>query len=119
MATPPATERRQHTRIALVAQLRLRVGGEVVSLPVINLSAGGVLIDAGGTHGEATIGDAVTVLLADHDGAAPFAITGKIVRIDRRGDGTVGGLAVMWTSADAQAQTGLARLLDRWKGHGP
>ena len=112
---PPGAERRQHARFELLAQVELRIGGEVSLLPVVNLSAGGVLVDASGDHGDLPLGAEVKVFLAAYTGAAPFSIEGKIVRIDRRPDGVVGALAVMWTSADAAAQAGLTKLLERLK----
>jgi pyridoxal biosynthesis lyase PdxS len=112
---PPGAERRQHTRFELMAQIELSLGGEVTILPVINMSAGGVLVDASGAAVMVVVGEQVKVFLSPDERTAPFAIAGKIVRIDRHADGEIGGLAVMWTSADAIAQAGLTRLLDRLK----
>ena len=106
---PPGAERRRFERYELLAQVQLHHHGEVAVLPVVNISAGGVLMRV--EHGEIEIAldETVTVFLEVTELAEPiaFAMDATVVRII---DGK--SIAVMWTSTNAGAVTQLAKLLE-------
>lgn len=109
---PPGAERRRFERFDLFAQVELELDGDVLVLPIKNISAGGLLLQADPSDLAAIELDAaVTVHLDVTELAEPLAITmqASVVRV-------VGGpspsIAVMWTSVDANAVMKLAKLLE-------
>lgn len=110
---PPGAERRRFERFELLAQVELEVDGDVLVLPVINISAGGVLLRA--EQGEASalqVDDLVTVTLDVSDIPEPITVTmdASVVRIVTS-DTAPSTIAVMWTSNDAMAVLQLAEML--------
>src|SRR4051794_4694350 len=72
---PPGAERRRFERFNLFAQVELEVDGDVLVLPVINISAGGLLLRA--EHGEASaiqVDDRVMVHLDVTDLPDPITV---------------------------------------------
>jgi hypothetical protein len=115
---PPGAERRRAERFDLLAQVELEVDGDVLVLPVVNISAGGVLLRA--EHGEATaltVDDRVTVHLDVSDLPQPITVTmdASVVRIVDNGSSPT--IALMWTSTDAIAVLNLAELLQYLRSH--
>jgi hypothetical protein len=100
---PPGAERRRSERIEILAQVELRRGdGEVVLLPVANISAGGVLlrVDRGMLLRGVRVGDQVGIYL-DLGGDLSFEVEAEVVRVDLLGGpGRTPGIALMWTSED-------------------
>jgi hypothetical protein len=115
---PPGSERRRNNRLTIMAQVELRRGGEVVVLPVGNISAGGVLLYLGKLDGGRRtfrIGESVSVFLAvDHEGEElSLAMDAEVMRVDLGGPERPAGVGLMWTSKDPQAVATLARILGR------
>ena len=111
---PPGAERRRFERFELFAQVELEVDGDVLVLPIINISAGGLLLRA--EQGEASalqVDDRVTVHLDISDIPAPITVTmdASVVRVVTA-EGAPTKVAVMWTSTDAMAVLRLAELLE-------
>lgn len=109
---PPGAERRRFERFELLAQVELEVDGDVLVVPIVNISAGGVLLRA--EHAEATslhVDDQVSVHLDISDIANPITVTmdASVVRIVTSDAGAT--IAMMWTSTDAMAVVRLAELL--------
>lgn len=95
--------------------MELRRGdGEVVILPVANISAGGVLlrIEPGMLLRGLRVGDPVGVYV-DLGGEVSFDVDAEVVRVDLLGGpGREPGIALMWTSTDPAFATTLARVLE-------
>ncbi|HLU65389.1 MAG TPA: PilZ domain-containing protein [Kofleriaceae bacterium] len=112
---PPGSERRRSPRFEVLAQVELRRGdGEVVILPVANISAGGVLlrIEPGMLLRGLRVGDPVGVYV-DLGGEVSFDVDAEVVRVDLLGGpGREPGIALMWTSTDPAFATTLARVLE-------
>lgn len=113
---PGAAERRHAERLELLAQIELRRGeGEVVLMPVVNISAGGVFlrIDAGMLRGM-RVGDPVGVFLDCGDDVT-LDVEAEVVRVDLLGGGPdrPAGVALMWASADPAFSENLTRALRR------
>lgn len=104
-----SSDRRQHERIALVAQVQLEGGGAVETLSAINISAGGVLF-LNERNVAFSMGQQIRVTFNVPDLAPPFAIDAKIVRIVEPTNKPA-ALAAMWTSSDPAATAGLAQML--------
>ena len=96
-------ERRQSERLELLAQIELRRGStEVVLLPVVNISAGGVFlrIEGGSLQNGLRVGDPVGVFL-DCGADVTLDVEAEVVRVDLLGgQGRPAGIALMWASAD-------------------
>ncbi|HUS63179.1 MAG TPA: PilZ domain-containing protein [Kofleriaceae bacterium] len=111
---PRAEDRRQSERVELLAQIELRRGGaEVVLLPVLNISAGGVFlrIDGGALQGGLRVGDQVGVFL-DCGEDVTLDVDAEVVRVDLMGSpGRPAGIALMWASADPAFAENLTRAL--------
>ena len=111
-------ERRQSERLELLAQIQLRRGGEVVQLPVVNISAGGVFLrmEGGALQNGMRVGDAVGVHL-DCGADVTLEVDAEVVRFDHQGhSGRPAGVALMWASADpafAEKLTRALRLVQR------
>ena len=105
----PGVERRQFERFELLAQVELRMRGEVVVLPIVNISAGGVLLSVEDDQLPGVgIDEQVSVFL-DVD-EMPFSINmdATVVRVI---PGESKGIALMWTSSNPNEVAKLARLL--------
>lgn len=98
----PPPERRKAERLELYAQVELRSGDEVLLLPVVNISSGGLLARNEGTHIEA--GGEVAVFLAAND--ISFTMEASVLRCDAV------YIALMWKPAGDDATSALARLLE-------
>ena len=111
---PGAADRRQSERVELLAQIEVRRGGgEVLVLPVVNISAGGVFlrIDAGSLQGGLRVGDPVGLFL-DCGSDVTLDVDAEVVRIDLNGgQGRPAGIALMWASADPAFAENLTRAL--------
>jgi hypothetical protein len=111
---PGAKDRRQSERLELLAQLELRRGGgEVVLLPVLNISAGGVFlrIDGGSLQRGLRVGDPVGVFL-DCGNDVTLDVDAEVVRVDLMGGpDRPAGIALMWASADPAFAEKLTRAL--------
>ncbi len=110
---PPGAERRRFERFDLYAQVELEVDGDVLVMPIINISAGGLLLRA--EHGEAVelqVDDRVRIHLDVSDIPEPIALTmdASVVRIVTNDTGAT-SVGVMWTTSDAMVVLKLAELL--------
>ena len=103
------SERRQHERFELLAQVELRRGGQVETLAAINISASGVLL-RNDRNVEFAIGEVVRVRFDVPELTPAFAIGATIVRIIAA-TARPAAFAVMWTSNDAAANASLAQML--------
>lgn len=116
---PPGSERRRAERMELLAQVQVKRGdGEVVLLPVGNISAGGVFlhIDRGMLLRGLRVGEAVTVFLDLTSAGDDLAlhVEAEVVRLDLLGGpGRKAGIALMWSSQDPAFAQKLARALER------
>src|SRR5689334_4601843 len=97
---PPGAERRRFERFELLAQVELRLHGEVVVLPIVNIAAGGILLrmeldDVAGIG----MDEHVSVFLDVHDMPQPITISmdATVVRVV---PGASPSVALMWTSAN-------------------
>ncbi len=115
---PPAVaERRRAERLELLAQVELRRDGEVVLLPTINISAGGLLLGVeSGALSDVEIGEEVHVFLATSEGdsgsgAIELSMDATIVRVIAH-DGVPNQIGLMWSSIDLHAMGQLAKLLE-------
>lgn len=104
-----SSERRQHERLELLAHVELRRGGDVETLPTINISAGGLLL-RNDRNVPFEIGESIRVHFNAPDLTAPFALDATIVRVIAA-TAKPAVLAAMWTSSDASATQSLAQLL--------
>jgi hypothetical protein len=104
-----SSERRQHERIELLAQVELRRGGNVETLATINISAGGLLL-LNDRNVPYEIGEAIRVHFNAPDLASPFSLDATIVRVIAA-TAKPALLAAMWTSSDAAATQSLSQLL--------
>lgn len=87
----------------MLAQVEIRRGGDVMLLPVVNISAGGLLM----RNEEAVtlaMGEDLTVFVSASN--ISFAMEAAVVRCDAQ------SIAVMWTSTDGQPLLKLAELLE-------
>lgn len=103
------SERRQHERFELLAQVELRRGGQVETLAAINISASGVLL-RNDRNVEFAMGEVVLVRFDVPELTPAFAIGATIVRIVAA-TARPAAFAVMWTSHDAAANASLAQML--------
>ena len=115
---PGAAERRRAERIELLAQIELRRGGgEVVLLPVVNISAGGVFlrIDTGMLLRGLRVGDRVGLFL-DCGADVTLDVEAEVVRVDLLGGPErSAGIALMWASSDPEFAENLTRALRRFQ----
>lgn len=118
--TPPGRDRRRHTRYDIFAQIQLRRGADVSVLPVLNISAGGVLVElAEGEHPAVRPGETVDVFLdtgdLEQDSSESFETAAEVVRVDLGGPGRRPTIALMWTSDDPAMVEVLGRILTRMR----
>jgi len=99
------SDRRQHPRLDVVAEVSIRQGAKITQLSAANVSAGGMFLEVEpGAYPGVAPGDEVTVhvdLGSDRYGR-PLEIDGpaEVVRVDLGGPGRHAGFAVMWMSTD-------------------
>jgi hypothetical protein len=110
---PPGSERRQHPRYEVLAQVEIRGGESTLVVPVRNLSVGGLYVDLE-SHDPAGFGPgqrATVFLDASEGGNDPELVVSReaeILRIDHRG----AGMALRWTLAEVEVIERLARILE-------
>jgi hypothetical protein len=104
-----SSERRQHERLELLAQVELRRGGDVHTLATINISAGGLLL-RNDHNAPFEIGQSIRVRFDVPGLVNPFALDATIVRVIAA-TAKPALLAAMWTSSDAAATQSLSQLL--------
>jgi hypothetical protein len=109
---PPGAERRRFERFELLAQVELRMRGEVVVLPIVNISAGGILLRIDRDLAGVGVDEQVSVFLDITDIAEPIMLTmdATVVRVIAGETST--SIALMWTSTSGEAVGKLAKLLD-------
>ena len=107
-------ERRQHERLELLAQVELRRVGQVETLSLINISAGGVLLrnDANVAF---TMGEEIRVHFDVPELVPAFALNAIVIRVVAATNRPA-ALAAMWTSSDPAATAALGQLLWSLKG---
>lgn len=123
---PPGSERRQHPRYDVLAQVEIRGDDTALVMSVRNISAGGLYVDLDspdpGTLGPALApGQRATVFLDASDGDdESLSVTreAEILRIDSRGPGGSGGMAMRWQPASAEVAARFARVLEALLGRG-
>jgi len=109
-------ERREHERLEYVAQISLRQGDAVSTLPVRNISAGGIYVglNIGQTAG-VDAGETVSVFfdagLDEFGDSTAIHMEAEVVRVDHRGLDREAGIALMWTTVDPDMVRQLAQLL--------
>ena len=107
---PPGAERRRFERFELLAHVELRRADEVSLLPVVNISAGGVLVRIdNGELADLAVDEQVNVFLDVSDLPEPIAVTmeASVVRVSPNVS-----VALMWSSTSSDALAQLAKLLD-------
>ena len=109
---PPGAERRRFERFELLAQVQLRLRDDVAILPIVNISAGGMLLrmEAGDLPGVG-VDQQVSVFLDVDLFAEPISLTmdATVVRVLPGQPATVG---LMFTSSDPREVQKLAKLLE-------
>jgi hypothetical protein len=101
-----SSERRQHERFELLAQVQLTRSARTETLVTINISAGGILL-RNDRNVEFGVGESIRVQFAIPE---PFVIEATIIRIISA-TAKPPALAAMWSSSDATANASLAQLL--------
>jgi hypothetical protein len=127
---PPGSERREHPRYEVLAQVEIRGGESTLVVPVRNISAGGLYVDLeshdpGGLGPALVAGQRATIFLdASEGGDDPdLAVSreAEILRIDHAGHadarapggaGGRAGMALRWTLAEVEVIERLARILE-------
>lgn len=107
---PPGAERRRSERFELLAHVELRRNAEVSLLPVVNISAGGMLLRLeSGALADIAVDEHVSVFLDISDLPEPIALTieASVVRVNG-----ISSVALKWTSTDSEALAQLAKLID-------
>ncbi len=110
-------ERRRHERHDYVAHVSLRYEEAVATLPVVNLSAGGIYLglDIGQTA-SVDVGESVSVYFDagpdEHGDPVAINMEAEVVRVDHRRMDQEAGIALMWTTIDPDMVRRLAQLLD-------
>lgn len=100
---PPGAERRKADRVEMYAQVEVRRGGDVMVLPVVNISAGGLLM-RNEEQVALAMGEDLTVFVSASN--ISFTMEAAVVRCDAQ------GIAVMWTTSEAEPVLKLAQLLE-------
>lgn len=107
---PPGAERRRSERFELLAHVELRRDGEVSLLPVVNISAGGMLVRLeAGALADVAVDEHVSVFLDISDLPEPITLTldASVVRVNG-----VSSVALKWTATDGERHVQLAKLID-------
>lgn len=104
-----SSERRQHARFELLAQVELAGSGRIETLATINISAGGILLrnDRNATF---AIGDSIRLSFDVAALAPAFTIDAIVVRVIAPTTKPA-LLAAMWTSSDPATANALAQVL--------
>lgn len=106
---PPTSERRQHERYELLAQVELRRADQVAAFTVLNVSASGVLLR--NDHGiEVSTTEIIRLHFDIPELGLLFSIDATVVRVVAP-TSKPGAVAAMWTSSDPAASASLAELL--------
>lgn len=118
---PPGSERREHPRYEVLAQVEIRGGESTLVVPVRNISAGGLYVDLE-SHEPAGLGPALTpgqratIFLDASEGGDDPELTvtrdAEILRIDKTGPGGHPGMALRWTLAEVEVIERLACILE-------
>lgn len=98
----PPPERRKAERLELYAQVELRRDDEVMLLPVVNISAGGMLVRSEGMRLD--VNEEVAVYLDAND--ISFTMNASVLRCDAM------YIALMFTASDDEATAALGKLLE-------
>lgn len=104
-----SSERRQHERFELLAQVELIRSGQVETFVTINISAGGLLC-RNDRNVEFAMGERIRITIDSPTLAPAFAIEAKVVRVVAATN-KPGLLAAMWSSSDATATAALGQML--------
>ncbi len=100
----------------MYASVELHTKGETMILPARNISLGGVYLSADGHDlAELAVGVELEVLVFDalNERNKPVRLMAQVVRHDDA------GMALMWTSRDADAATRLGKLLETMQPKDP
>src|SRR5262245_374000 len=119
MAKPPPlpSERRQHPRVDLIAQVQVKRGGDVEILQARNVSLGGVFLEGEAkNHPHLAIGVELDLALQPEDDpeGQPILMRAKVARVERGGAMPGFGLSII--RIDANSQSRLAALVRRARG---
>lgn len=104
-----SSERREHERFELIAQVELSNGGPVEKFVTINISAGGLLL-RNDRDVKLAVGDSIRVAIDAPELAPAFVIAAKIVRVVAP-TSKPGLFGAMWKSTDEQANAALSQIL--------
>jgi hypothetical protein len=115
---PPGSERRQHPRFEVLAQVEIRGGENTLVVPVRNISVGGLYVDLD-DHDPAVLGASLaagqraTIFFDASDGDDELVVSREadILRIDRPEVGR-GGMAMRWTAVEPEVAEHFARVLE-------
>ena len=115
------TERRQHDRLELVAEIAMSRGGDISRLRASNISAGGLRIDlAPGEYPGVEIGTCVRVRMDlgsdQHGRPLDIDAEAEVVRVDLGGPDRNPGFGLMWTSTESAVARQLAVILEYLHG---
>jgi hypothetical protein len=116
MAKPPPlpSERRQHQRIDLIAQVQCKAGGEIYVLEARNASIGGLFL-AGHAKDHPQLGPGIefdlALLPAERPDSDPIVMRARVVRVVRAEKGVPAGFGVSITKIDATHSNRLRALL--------
>jgi hypothetical protein len=115
---PPGSERRQHPRYDVLAQVEIRGGTDTLVVPVRNISVGGLYVDLeehepGALGPSLAAGQRATVFLDASDLEEDLVVTREadILRIDRPERGR-GGMAMRWVEVEPDVARHFERVLD-------
>ena len=115
--------RRAHERFEVLAQLQLSAGGAVSLVPVVTISAGGVLLGLEeGSLPRATPGDRVSVFMdvGTSSGGAELCVSleAEVIRVSQGSAGRSPSIALMWTSEEPESVAQLAAILAHMRDQG-
>lgn len=121
---PPGSERRQHPRYEVLAQVEIRGGENTLVVPVRNISVGGLYVDLD-DHDPNTLGSSIaagqraTIFLDASDGNEDLVISrdADILRIDRPEVGR-GGMAMRWAEIAPEEAERFTRVLTAMRRRG-
>lgn len=111
---PPRIERRGAERYELLAQVELRRHGEIFVLPVVNISASGMLVRVDDDSlPDLEVQEQVSIYVELLDLPDPIAVTldAVVVRVAMEGTRPT-GVAVMWKPLPRDARAQLVKLLE-------
>lgn len=111
---PPRIERRGAERYELLAQVELRRHGEIYVLPVVNISASGMLVKVDDDSlPDLAIQEQVSIYVEILDLPEPIAVMldAVVIRVAMEGSRPT-GVAVMWKPLQRDARAQLVKLLE-------